>query len=465
MGYNLIICLLCSYIGLSLESGEYPQIIGEHGKSVILPCNLATGGDFTWNKDKVLVLNSRNQKRFYGTTYSSELCQIRSQQGGISLELKKIRFSDAGLFKCFTAVGSESVQLNVLKVTTSAEILFPSDSLTLNIESSPKDIPGLKVWVEKPSGSKEEVKVGNPLNVAKVNVGHSGTYKYHVTLNSNEATFTKDILVAGFYSTPNVLYLSGGSPVYISWKFNFDVLRPWLTTGIQVIKGQVSYSAEGANSSLLSTLQHTGGAVCWPESCVDKPSQLDNLGITIKKPKSGWYRMELEVKLAERGWRFQRDVCLGNLTVNALPSHRILLDTSNINLHCAVNCDNPNGTLQWKHGDKEVGPGGRGSLVLKISAEKNNLGVWTCSLTVGEKIVITANLTLEESIAFGVGSSLFLWVTVGGGVILLLICMLTIVLLTAQCRRKRRARLRAWLIQSLHENKTCECGSGSYMSG
>ncbi|XP_053548817.1 uncharacterized protein LOC128640345 [Bombina bombina] len=221
--------------------------------------------------------------------------------------------------------------------------------------------------------------------------------------------------------------------------------------------GNVSYSSGNTEPfRTLLELRVSDTGTCWPENCAEKPSKgtEKDLGFTVTKP--GHYLMVVWLKLGEKIKPFQRKVCLPRLIVSASPSVLITLDI-NTTIHCQTSCRITNGVLQWKH-DREIrAERQEDSLPLDVTPHLVNMGIWTCILSIDKQTKMSENITLEIKPLVTLGSGMPFWLIVGASIFLLVVVVLSICLLRSHCRRKRLARRRVWLLQSLRQHRTCKC--------
>ncbi|XP_075468764.1 T-cell surface glycoprotein CD4 isoform X2 [Ascaphus truei] len=441
-------------------SSKTLPMLAEAGKKILLPCQGNANTDFRWLRDGKLLLRYIKSTRYNSDPSQAHRFSIPSPNTlNFSLEVKDVTLADSGTYTCEVKPENQNIEVIVIQVSVSpSNTLLPSENLKLTLESSPADIPGLHVsWeVGGEEGDGTEKEARHLLVVKNVTIRHRGTYRCHVKIEGEEAQITKNIDVAGF--DQDTLYISGSALVHLPWIFNFKVRETPFAGQATLSEGGLSYSQEQAGPFTPTLkLNVSGRAPCWPRMC---PSKLtsgmeNNLDLTLPKPRGGWYRMEALLKLGERKQNVKKMVCVMTLTVSATPDVAVTLG-SNVTLRCEASCAPPEGTLRWHRGDVYREVQGQQNLMFEVTALQETVGVWTCSLYIKGQSRSSANLTLEAA-AFLQGSDLLFWGTIGGGVCLLLILVVTVTLLCARCRRRLREQRRAWLIQSIHQDRMCKC--------
>ncbi|NP_001233240.1 cd4 receptor S homeolog precursor [Xenopus laevis] len=450
--------LLFLQMGPSLTSPQIQmQMWTTVGASVIMPCNINTNGDFTWKKNGVTYARRLNSQINYGSLAESSRISFphETKLKNYSMQLVNIKLNDFGKYYCDEKL---IINLVIFDISVSPSTnLIASENLNLSINSAPENMMGLRITWETPRRGKIEDKRG--ITVANVQINDGGTYNCHLWIDGeNKATFSRHISVSGFYPSSEIIYISEDSPALIPWVFNFNVRETAVRNKISAVSGSISYSNDKSSSpSLVSSLTVDSGGACWPERCAEsKKEQPDNLSFHHLKPKAGWYHLEIQLEQEKRKTKLAMDVCLVKLTVSDVP--RQLLMEAVVTLTCQASCANDNSTLYWHHENSNtVKHGQRGKPVVSwaITAVPEFMGVWICSVRIGGKIMLSTNVTLELEATFLKSQSL-VWMLVGGGHPAL-VGMVTIVILAARCRRKRRARRGAWILMNLDQQRRCQC--------
>ncbi|XP_063291405.1 T-cell surface glycoprotein CD4-like [Pelobates fuscus] len=380
-----------------------------------------------------------------------------------SLEIEKVRLSDAGIYTCESNSKSENSELVLfeLSATPSADLIM-KETLSINIRSSKSEFTLLWKVPSNIPAVKDLTK--NPLILSNVQPDFGGKYTCTVKMTgSKDVDFTKSIEVFGFLPAPDTVYASG-SPVTLPWKFNFNVQDQPLGDGVKVIKGAVIHSEEkGKDGTIISNLNLTS-ATCWPHSCHKKITSglKSDLSYYLNKPKGGWYHMEITLELKNRRSELSQTICVAAITTSPSPNGKIPLN-SPITLSCMVSCMPANGVLCWHkdhENDNTCGQQGDTTIEVELDVLPEYVGNWSCSLLVEKQIMARQVLIIEAALPL---QEIMLWSVAGGATVLLLVAVLIATLAVARCRRRRRARYRAWLLQTLHEQRRCECDSKGFI--
>ncbi|XP_066454970.1 T-cell surface glycoprotein CD4 [Eleutherodactylus coqui] len=437
-------------IGLTLASNK--KVTAEVGKKISLPCEDSTQ-DIKWNKNgKLFAKFSPSGGLQYTNAQAAadrERYKIPSRITN-NLEITNVQLTDAGSFACVKAENIvKTLELIVFDFSAEpSDILLMSENLRLSITSSP--VLNLDVsWLR----DSLKIGVGPKLEVKNITVEQSGNYMCQIkTKDGVEARFSKTISVKGLTPSPTTVFMSGKRAITLPFRFNFKV-RNSLQDGVKVIEGNVM-RLSSTNESL-HTLKLDSEAACWSQTCHLKTNPED-LSVNITNPKSGLYQMKIVLETGTRQKKLHRDICVANLTVST--SHNNSVAESTVGLLCGTNCIEKDWRLCWRHeniSNNICGPLGNGKLHKEITVLQETSGTWTCGVLSGERTVASAKMKLEMPQAF-LSSPLF-WVTVGVGVIVFLIIVAILTIMIARHRRVRRARYRAWLIENLHQHRTCEC--------
>uniref|UniRef100_A0A8C5N3K3 Ig-like domain-containing protein n=1 Tax=Leptobrachium leishanense TaxID=445787 RepID=A0A8C5N3K3_9ANUR len=459
---------LALLLHLTLAFTEDAQIKAA-GEKVLLQCEGGKpDGDVTWKKDgERLIWRTRsvvNQKRNTLDPMSQRVRLLADT----TLQITDTQLSDSGEYICeINRKDEKPTKLRVFEISAhpSPPDVMMTENLRLELKPSNLNL-GLTVrWKGPYLEMEKDLDLSkNPLELKNMQPRHAGTYTCHIDVGGGkEKTVTKQIAVLGILPAPDIVYLSG-SPVSIPWIFSFDVRESSLANGVAVKSGALYYSSDrGKGLRMLSNLTVTPNP-CWPFNCTGQtPSKLKkDLSYPLPKPIGGWYRMEINLALKEREKTLYRDTCLAMITVSYTPNETLTLN-SHITLTCMVSCMPGNGVLRWyRDGDESEsdhhGQRGETSLEWELEVSPSSMGTWNCSLLVEGKTMANKGLVLEVTSL----QDILIWAAVGGAAIFLLIAVVIITFAVARCRRRRRARYRAWLIQTLHQQRRCECDSKGF---
>ncbi|XP_018080534.1 T-cell surface glycoprotein CD4 [Xenopus laevis] len=451
--------LLFLQMGPSLTSPQILQMWKTVGESVVMPCDTYNNGDYTWKIDGGTYVRSLLTQKTYGSRADASRISFpyETTKQNNSMKLTGIRLGDSGNYSCDQKM---IIILVIFEISVSPSTnLIVSEDLDLSIKTYSKTMTGLRTLWETPGRGNIEGK--GEIKVPNVQITDGGTYNCRVWIDrENEATFPLLISVSGFFQTSKMIYIPKDSPAWIPWDFNFNVRETAVANGVTAVDGSISYSNDKTKiPSVISSLTVNSGA-CWPDRCREgKKEHPRNLSFFLRKPKTGWYHLEIQLKQGNRQKKnLSMDVCLVMLTVSAFPSQQLPLEAK-VSLTCQTSCIDANSTLYWHHvksNTEKHDQRGKSSFSWDLTAVPESMGVWICSVRVGGKIMLSNNITLELETTF-IKSPSFVWVVVGGGAILILVGTVTIVLLAARCRRKRRARRGAWILQNLDQQRRCQC--------
>ncbi|XP_069834962.1 T-cell surface glycoprotein CD4-like [Dendropsophus ebraccatus] len=446
--------LLCFQTGLALASN--PKVIGEVGKKVSLPCGYSSGiqnQDIQWNKDGSMFVKYTKVGKTGRRSAGSDRFTIPSRTTN-NLETTNVQLEDAGTFSCVKPDKTETtVVLVVFEVSAEpSNILIMSENLKLSVKSSLTMGFVVSWW-------KDDKKIGDGpnLEVKNITVDQSGDYTCLIRMNDgSETRFLRAISVKGFSWSPSIVYTSGKQPIILPFLFNFKVRDSPLLGEVLAVRGHIKYISNPVK--ILEKLTSNSGATSWsPKSeppNFNPKSNPENLSFYIRNPKSGLYQLEIVLEIGKREMTLHKDVCVANLTVSK--SHSSITSGYNVTLLCSVDCIEKEGRLCWRHVNKSYdicGPPGKEKLSKEITILPETSGNWTCGVFVGERRLASVNLTLE---ILDLTTTLF-WVTVAAGVIVFFLIVTILTIMIARHRRVRRARYRAWLLENLHQHRTCEC--------
>ncbi|XP_063819854.1 uncharacterized protein LOC135058245 [Pseudophryne corroboree] len=448
---TLSIYLLYFQTCLSLASRV--RIIAQAGGSASLPCNVMTEGDILWYKnERLLVRYQKLQKEYLYKDKESNRYNVPSRVTN-DLEVTDVKPSDSGTFTCNKEKNVIIQTVDLLVLTVSAypsATLLVSENLRLTITSYP-ELPLQATWW------KDGNYIGIQTNLKKSNVQteDSGIYMCQAKIGDKTENINTSIKVKGFAPSPAVVYMSRKNPVNIPFIFNFKARETALSDDVSIAEGNVTYQ-----SKVIKKLTVDARAACWSKKCDSKaqPGNPNDLTLHLSKPMSGHYRMDIVLRINGRDKRLSRDVCVANITVSASPGNFTM--ESNVTLRCNVTCIDSDGKLCLHHaniGREICGQVGKSTLAKEITAMPETVGNWTCSVLVGAESMASANLILEVQPDFLDLSNYLFWVTVGAGVLVLLLIIGIITIMIARHRRVRRARYRAWLLENLHQHRRCEC--------
>lgn len=447
------ICLTFLYFQtcFSLPSNEKVLVLAEVGKQVSLPCDKNTNGEIIWLKDKILVIKYENARKLYGIMAKDKLRYNIPSHTTNNLAMMDIKITDAGTYTCqYRTSVIRTVELFIFQVSIlpSASLLV-SEDLVLKLTTSPSSVPGLQV-----SWEKDGILKSNDLKLEENNVQlNNSPYVCRIKMEGgNRLDITTEVTVFGFHDFPSILYTSGKNPVTIPWIFNFNIRNK--LSHVHVVEGSISYS-----SKILNQLSVTEGAASWParSDLKDAPEKPNDLSVYLLNPKIGKYQMKICLKIGNRIKNLTREVCVANLTVSDSKSD--ISQDSRVLLQCSVNCIDINEKLCWHHwktSHEKCGEQGHTSLNTEVTAGNETVAIWTCSLTSGKVRLVSANVTLEVKSVLDLSNPLF-WVTSGVGIFIILLIVVIVTIVIARNRRVRRAQYRAWLLENLHQQRTCVC--------
>ncbi|XP_040177486.1 T-cell surface glycoprotein CD4-like [Rana temporaria] len=454
MKKGVCVCLLYLQTYLSLASGE--RFLYKAGDRVTVPCGMNSPGDIEWKKNGTRIIKIEKGKTILGATKDKTNQQRFSVPDGATkdLQISDIVLIDSGNYSCEEKnKASRTVQVLVLQVDAVPSVnLLASEDLMLTIKLPPGTSP-IVSWRR----GQKTIADGPILKKDNVQIEDQGTYKAHVEIGDGlRKEIDVKIEVSGFSRSPSIVYISDRKrSLLLPWIFNFGVRKTPLEKEVRVLGGNVSFS-----SQKIKEMADRGGAGCWEAECDTKISeeQSKDLSFTLTNPKCGPYRMEIHLQLGARKRRLTREVCVSNVTVSASPAFFSM--ESNVTLACSVTCLDPEGKLCWGSnliGQKVCGAPGQRTFTKNITAVPETLGNWTCNVLIGGNIAAGANLTLEVTLSLFHPSGALFWVTVAVGVVVLLLLAVIVAVMAARCRRVRRARYRAWLLENLHQQRVCEC--------
>ncbi|XP_072280465.1 T-cell surface glycoprotein CD4-like [Pyxicephalus adspersus] len=446
--YSLFIFFLYFYKCVSLEPGM--RILAEVGKKTNLPCD-NTQGDIMWLKNGAFLFRFQRGKRFQ--SHSIDVSRFIPDQSTNAMELDKVQLKDSGTYTCQKDKKTVyTVTLFVFEVSGIPSFnLISSEDLVLKVTFSPEQVPALQVYWMK--GDK---KIGKDTSVElkNVNLDHSGYYSCHIKIEgADEVKSSKEIKVRGFAPLA-IEYLQESKPVILPWRFNFKVRSTQNTNDAKVKGGKITYP-----SQVVKQLDVTQDTVRWPEERDIKTEDMQNLDIHLSNPKIGDYRMEIDLEMGGRTKKLWGNVCLAGLTVSSFSKQDVSTESS-VTLLCQINCLDKNGKLCWQNMNikhEKCGSPGQINLTEEVNVLPETSGIWTCSVVVNQKTIVSANETLEIKNGFLDLSGYKFWVLIGAGALVLLIIVMIIVIMVARSRRLRRAQKRAWLSQNLNQQKRCKC--------
>lgn len=449
--HGVSVCLLYLQTYLYLVSGE--SFIYQAGEPATLPCGVSPPGDIEWKKDGERLLKTGKSKSFgIAMKDKAEQQRFSVSENTNNLTISKLFFSDSGKYTCQRNAESQTVQLLVLQVEAVPSMtLLASENLILTLKYPPGTSPKVSWWK-----SGEKIADGPNLKKDNVQIEDRGAYKVQVDMgNGLKKDFDLRIEVSGFYHSPSTVYISGKRPVLLPWIFNFNVRKTPLEKEVRVLGANISFS-----SQRIREMPDRGGAGCWGPDCDTKLAEdkYKDLSYTLTNPKSGTYQMDIVLQLESRQIRLTREVCVSNMTVSSSPTFFSI--ESNVTLQCTVTCLEPDAKLCWYYnviGQSVCGQPGQRTFTKNITAVPETLGNWTCNVLIGENIQTSANLTLKVTLSLFHPSGALFWVTVVVGFVVLLLLVVIITVMAARCRRVRRARYRAWLLENLHQQRVCEC--------
>ncbi|XP_068111184.1 T-cell surface glycoprotein CD4-like [Hyperolius riggenbachi] len=438
--------------GLCLVSSV--RVIQEVGKKAVLPCGTDLSGTIVWKNDKGISV----QSRVGGSTpymQRKDHPQMKVLIDG-SLEISDVELSHSGSYKCEKDKALvQEVELFILQVTAKpSSTLIVSEDLELHFQAAPqKSIRKVSWWKDGVKKTSEPV-----LEIKDVQTGDQGTYECQVEMDNGEKrVYSRIIDVKGFSTTPSVVYTEGKRFIDLPWSFNFKVRQTPLLNEVEAVSGGLYYS-----SQLIRNLTVDKGVACWSKTstCESiKNQDATNLNIIVSSRQIGDHQMDIVLKIQDRQKKLQRKLCVANLTVSA-SQNQIFLE-SNVTLQCRTNCIEKTEKLCWDHqtiGQKICGLPGQAMFRKDVKAIQQTLGNWTCSVFTETSIIRdSTNFTLKLTLGFWDLSNPLLWVSVVVGVFVLLFVAVLITVLTARCRRVRRARYRTWLLENLNQHRMCEC--------
>ncbi|XP_069834965.1 T-cell surface glycoprotein CD4-like [Dendropsophus ebraccatus] len=445
---------LCFHTCLSLASDV--KLLAEAGKQVSLPCDVQTDGDIEWHMDKGLLIKYFRSKRFHGPRVKDQTRYSVPSHITNNLSLMKVGIDDSGIYTCQTGKSIlRTVELLVFLVSIQPSAsLFLSEDLVLELKSKPSLVPRLIVSWKKDGTVKSS---DHKLEENNVQLNSAGSYVCHITLDSGHSLdITKWIKVFGFHDAPSIVYTTGNDPVTIPWTFSFNLRNKLMISDVHVEGGSIVHSY---SSQMISNLSVVSGNVNWlaNSDSKDVSEKTNDLNIHLLNPKAGKHYMEIVLKIGDRKKILSREVCVASLTVPDSKSD--LSPHTRVPLQCSVTCIDSNSKLcwhQWKTGREMCGQEGHNSFPIEVTTGNETEVIWNCSVTSGNKRLVSAMVTLELKSSPELSSTLF-WVLVGVGIFILLLIVLIITIVIARNRQVKRERYRAWLLENINQQRRCEC--------
>ncbi|CAO2606584.1 T-cell surface glycoprotein CD4 [Lemmus lemmus] len=418
-------------------------VISREGDTVDLPCRSSQEKSmfFVWKlSDQTRILGNQNNFVLLFTAQSERFSRFDSRKsmwdkGSFPLVINKVKMEDSGTYICEVDNRKIEAELLVFRVTVSPGThLLQGQSLTLTLESSPKDTFSIQCT----SPRKRNFENPKALTVPNLSIQDSGTWPctVEVARNKQKETFSIKISVLGFQKASTTVFKNEGESAEFFFPLNSDD---------ENLQGELRWKTEKAPS---------------PEPWVT--FSLENKKVSLKKTTNN-----LKLQLAET---LPLHLKIPQVSLESAGSGNLTLTLAKGTLHQEVNlvvmklaqkdntltCEvrgptSPKMQLTLKQENQEDRVDKK---VLQVPAPE--AGLWQCLLNEGSKVKMSSSIQVLSR-GLNQNQPMFLAVVLGSTLSFLAFIGLCI-FCCIKCRhQQRQAERMSQIKRLLSEKKTCQC--------